>query len=415
MSEDTTNKTKRNLEQDLEKKRARKSLARKYCSARRSRHILCWLREIPSSRNMTWKDDGSEEWEPPSNSSSDSEESKVGASRPRTKGVTAGLIGESSELSKTERLVAEPNYREDHLEFNNIKLTSLKADGPPPAYVLRTWEKIQQLPGEQSSPLVKEDFEDLIKYQDNGVSEADFLGFMFTNVLPQDRTLERLLGNGDVRMLLNVPFSREAVPGAIQPDATRVSMPWPDVAYGYIKKAITTQQSLELATITPSRGQVSKELRFPFLVIEAKGTQGDMSIALNQCLGGTAACANAIKGLNSLAEEYGVESVENIVFGITMNESTAYVHVMWWEADGEYFLQQRIGAFTFTAEDGIRGFREIVIKIARWGKDVRLKAIAATIDMIREARLERENALKKRGRGRPPKNEGDNKRAKNHA
>ncbi|KAK7753163.1 hypothetical protein SLS62_004896 [Diatrype stigma] len=413
MSEGTTTKTKRSLERDLEKKQAKKSLARRYCSARRSRYILCWLREIPNSSKMTWKDDGSEDWEPPSVPSSDSEESKVGASRPRTKAMTAMFNDGSSRPSKTDRLVSDPNYREDHLEFNNIKLTSEKSDGPPPAFVLRTWEGIQQLRGEQSSPLVKEDFEDLIRHQENGISEADFLGFMLGNVLLQERDLERLLGNSDVRMLLNVPFSREAVPGAIQPEHSRVSIPWPDVAYGYMKKAITSLQSLELATITPTRGQVSKELRFPFLVFEAKGSDGNMSVALNQCLGGTATCANAIKGLNSLAEGYGVDPMENIVFGIVMNEWAAAVYAMWWEADGGYFRQQSIARFSFGAEDSVRGFRESLVKILRWGKDVRLKEIATTIDKIREARLERENAPKKRGR--PPKKAGDNKRAKNHA
>lgn len=234
------------------------------------------------------------------------------------------------------------------------------------------------------------------------------------HIFPNEQTLEKVFPE----TLLygeNLHFQILAVPGGKQPIGTRVSQPRPDGTYGYdFDDSFSISQRMESSHMAISYGEVAQGLIFPFLLAEFKGTEGSISVALNQSLGGSATCVNVMKSLNRLASEYGVDPVDSTAFSVTSSGHVAYVYVMW--EDGECFLQQQV-AHLALCEDGIRKLRNIVTNILTWGKETRLPAIKAALDKITEARLKSEKSLKRNGKKRDhsPEAKSDKKRGKSHS
>lgn len=108
-----------------------------------------------------------------------------------------------------------------------------------------------------------------------------------------------------------------------------------------------------------------------------------MAVALCQCLGGAATCANTIEGLNRLADVYGVDAVNSTAFGIMLNEHMVILYVMW--ENEKCFRQQFIDIFVLFMEDDIEWFRNVLKNILTWGEKIRLSAIQAALDKITES------------------------------
>ncbi|KAK3358244.1 hypothetical protein B0T24DRAFT_240828, partial [Lasiosphaeria ovina] len=195
------------------------------------------------------------------------------------------------------------------------------------------------------------------------------------------------------------PMSRHAVPNA--GPQFRVSNPTPDMLFGYSRHhAFPDQQTQLISMGNEMNGTANnQELMYPFFVIEFKGNGGDLWVATNQCLGGSASCVNIAERLNrqlKACKSSKVKLVDSTAFSIAMNGEVARLYVSWKHSDLEYYMQ-KVKSFLLQDPEHYIEFRKHVKNIIDWGKDNRLKEIRESLDtLLEESRKRASEAAKSR-------------------
>ncbi|KAI0124718.1 hypothetical protein BJ170DRAFT_634816 [Xylariales sp. AK1849] len=136
-------------------------------------------------------------------------------------------------------------------------------------------------------------------------------------------------------------------------------------------------------SMDPVNGMALSTLAFPFLVVEFKASTRNMTVAANQCKGGSATCVHVVKGLNNLATGHGIDTVDTTAFSVAMNGHWAVIYAAWDE--GRNFYVQRVKDYLLHLPEHFLKFSNVVRNMLEWGKDRRLQAIRECLDSIYEA------------------------------
>lgn len=325
-----------------------------------------------------------------------------GFSRPPTK--TLGIPTEV--VTPNANLCRQPNYRRN-LEKHGVFLMPSRSSLP--RNVEQTGEEIQQ--ASTSGPKPKQ-IRQFLELRDDlecdAVAECKtrifFLEFIFPHYFK--------LGTRGFKLLCfaeNAIFGQEAVPTAGPHVAERISTPKPDFAYGYNANhgsVFSESQDIALSRLRPNHGfaNATQKLAFPFLVVEFKGSGLNFAdVAVNQCLGDSAACVKVINNLNGLFAGYpDINAVNNIAFSFEVNIETAILYVAWSTKGPKYHL--RI-LKRFHLENDYVAFWRCVDNILRWGQERRLPEIRTALDALVEH--ERKAASEAAKARTPPYDESD--------
>ncbi|KAK0625092.1 hypothetical protein B0T17DRAFT_654884 [Bombardia bombarda] len=167
------------------------------------------------------------------------------------------------------------------------------------------------------------------------------------------------------------PMSRHAVPSSAK-TKLRVSNPIPDMLYGYSRHhAFPNQQTQLISMGNEMDGAANNQsLMYPFFVIEFKGNGGDLWVATNQCLGGSASCVNIAERLNDQlrkCKSSKVKLVDSTAFSIAMNGTEARLYVSWKHSDLDYYMQ-KVDSFLLQKPRDYIEFRKHVKNIIDWGR-----------------------------------------------
>ncbi|KAM3560091.1 hypothetical protein MY1884_003129 [Beauveria asiatica] len=178
---------------------------------------------------------------------------------------------------------------------------------------------------------------------------------------------------------------------------SKLSTPVPDILYGYFIEGLTEEtQDLLTATLGDVSVVNTENMVLPFLIVEFKGDGGSMWSCVNQCLGGSAACVNVGRRLNTkLVTKDQNPSFNSAVFSIAMNQEHANLYVSWRpksdpvaESDSaaesdppaEYYMQ-RIGLFATEDMHHHLILQRAVRKIIDWGMGSRLDEIRESLGL----------------------------------
>ncbi|KAE8447224.1 hypothetical protein EG329_010918 [Mollisiaceae sp. DMI_Dod_QoI] len=238
-------------------------------------------------------------------------------------------------------------------------------------------------------------------YRDMALDELEMRGLDEPEVEDyfRDRVFPKPNPGDDLRRSDRQPMSRHAVPN--YGSSLRISNPTPDMLYGYSRHhAFPDQQTQLISMGNEMNGTVNnQELMYSFFVIEFKGNGGDLWVATNQCLGGSASCINIAERLNrQLMESKSskIKPVDSTAFSIAMNGTEARLYVSWKHNELDYYMQ-KVKSFLLQDPEHYIEFRKHVKNIIDWGKDKRLKEIRESLDSpLEESRKQASEAAKSR-------------------
>ncbi|KAK7957967.1 hypothetical protein PG988_012815 [Apiospora saccharicola] len=220
-----------------------------------------------------------------------------GVSRPAT---ATGTVQTESTTS-TRRLVEQPDYRSKNLKENGIHLLTRTSPIPIPKLVSDLCDDMGK-PRTSPEPTPQDSLEEMAllgELQYEGAAEISVEDFFKQEVFPTQRAVAQ-----DGLKVLAKPTFQHCIPNRQGP--SRVSRPIPDLVYGYatgLRTPFSDAQKGAGAMMDPRLGIIDsgKVLSFPFFVIEFKGDgpmNGNLWVATNRCLGGSAACTEAVSRLN---------------------------------------------------------------------------------------------------------------------
>ncbi|CAK7244995.1 MAG: hypothetical protein STHCBS139747_006561 [Sporothrix thermara] len=241
-----------------------------------------------------------------------------------------------------------------------------------------------------------EDIQELFRRKDaldvfEGTDEANVEKLYTNEIFRMRKGIDDVLQTSN-RQLMNrktVPFVKKD-PVTEEPVA-KYKTPAPDLMFGYNTlhgfpdsqhQTLLGKKNVGFAATTNKNPLV-----FPFLVVEFKGTNGDIMVAVNQCLGGSASCVNIVEKLNrQLREETEGEtvSVDSTAFSIAMNGELARIHVSWKHDDLDFYMSPT-ASYLLSDADHFLLFRKVVRNILDWGKNERLEAIRKSLGALLEA------------------------------
>ncbi|KAK8069957.1 hypothetical protein PG994_006573 [Apiospora phragmitis] len=217
-------------------------------------------------------------------------------------------------------------------------------------------------------------------------------------------------------------FLPQYVPGGAAND--RVAVPEPDLTYGYYQgrkydydsdddtmSLFRRVQKLTCGELNPSMG-TGHDAGYPFFIVDiaADGPRegGGLWAATNQCLGGAAACVEAINKLNRIVRQRGgpdVPQVDVTVFSIAANQYTVELLVSYSAVEEQRccYYTRRVASFLLCDPDHILKFRRYVLNILDWGNFQRLDQILDAFNfLVEEANQKRrEEVMAGRDRIRP--------------
>ncbi|KAI1332485.1 hypothetical protein F5Y16DRAFT_420524 [Xylariaceae sp. FL0255] len=293
-----------------------------------------------------------------------------------------------SDKSSLER---RSNYREGHLNYNEIYIIDVVDDSPSllslyknsvsPGNVKALLERIN-LPSQSSkapTKMVKKLFRVLQDMQHAGSGESIVAAWFRDYCFPKDAYQDVL------RILYDIGFQRDIIPGGNS--INRVAWPVPDISIGYraIKGMFTEGQLLAGKKVDPPPGRASQfDLNFPFLVVEFKAqghVNGNLWVATNQCAGASASCAELIERLNTkLRKRSGyshggiVNSIDNIAFSLAIDQCVAKLYATSKTQDGKYHMR-KVASYFLERPAEFDQLQRHVESIIDWGERERFKAI----------------------------------------
>lgn len=272
-------------------------------------------------------------------------------------------------------LVEDPLYRNLNLAANGIYMR------PPydqfPEHVSSLVDQVRQSRDSPGPTLdqVRHDAE-LHQLEMEGLDEPAVERYFSNSILPYPNP------GDDLRRSDRQPMSRHAVPNA--GPQFRVSNPTPDMLYGYSRHHAFPGQQTQLISLGTEPVANSQDLMYPFFVIEFKGNGGDLWVATNECLGGSASCVNIAERLNrqlKACKNSRVKLIDSTAFSIAMNGTEARLYVSWKHSDLDYYMQ-KVDSFLLQKPQDYIEFRKHVKNILEWGKDTRLKEIRESLDTL---------------------------------
>ncbi|KAG4283031.1 hypothetical protein FPRO06_09704 [Fusarium proliferatum] len=249
-------------------------------------------------------------------------------------------------------LVESALYRDCNLALNNILLLDSRTELPPrlPALV----ESLKR--GRSSPEPIPQDNDDLYAME-AGASEPKVEEFIRNNIIPPSSSTDKIQRSDRVFV------SRSVIP--ITNPYARISVPVPDLLYGYRFSAFEHGQQMQIATYGNFAFANSEGLTFPFFTVEFKGDGPSSKDRLEKCTG----------------IEH-IEPLDNTSFSVAMNGTEARLHVSW--KDGDFIYMQKIKSFIIQRPEEFLEFRRFVRNIIDWGRDERLEYIKSGLDVLVE-------------------------------
>ncbi|KAK3373232.1 hypothetical protein B0T24DRAFT_593463 [Lasiosphaeria ovina] len=307
---------------------------------------------------------------------------------PPTPGPSYGSVAPSDAGSSrsSRALVEDPYYRDLNLAANHVHMRHPYDSFP-----------------EHVSSLVDHVRQDPLELR--GLDEPEVEDYFRDRVFPKPDEED------DLRRSDRQPMSRHAVPN--YGSSLRISNPIPDMMYGYSRHHAFPQQQTQLISMGSEPMANTQGLMYPFFVIEFKGNGGDLWVATNQCLGGSASCVNIAERLNRQLKAYKsskVKPVDSTAFSIAMNGTEARLYVSWKHSDLDYYMQ-KVDSFLLQKPQDYIEFRKHVKNIIDWGKDTRLKEIRESLDTLLEESRKRASEAAK---SRPPPTKDSTSKSKRH-
>ena len=181
-------------------------------------------------------------------------------------------------------------------------------------------------------------------------------------------------------------FHKEAVPASGRLFVPKVSVPFPDYAYGYSREAF---DPIQAAFLAQSRiYKLATDLMCPFFIIEGKSQShgGNCWQASNQCAGGGSACVVAALALHEEQAdpaEDGLQTADFVAFSLAIDNVSAILYVHWCEAPGNYFLQN-VQEYHISKPRDLMKLATHLENIMAWGMGTRLTKIKNTVSNIIE-------------------------------
>lgn len=327
---------------------------------------------------------------------------------PPTPGPSYGSVAPSDAGSSrsSRALVEDPYYRDQNLAFNHVYMRD-----PYDQFPEHVSSLVDHVRRNRDSPgptfdHIRQDA-NLAALETRGLDQPKVEKYFQSTVFydPEEGdSLER----SDRQ-----PMSRHAVPNA--GPRFKVSNPIPDMLYGYSRHhAFPDQQTQLISMGNEMNGTANNQsLMYPFFVIEFKGNGGDLWVATNQCLGGSASCVNIAERLNDQlrkCKSSKVKPVDSTAFSIAMNGTEARLYVSWKHSDLDYYMQ-KVKSFLLQDPEHYIEFRKHVKNIIDWGKDKRLKEIRESLDTLLEESRKRTSEAAK---SRPPPTKDSTSKSKKH-
>jgi hypothetical protein len=275
-------------------------------------------------------------------------------------------------------------YHHDNLDPNNIFLrhpTDLLPEHI--SSLINHIRRVHHYPGLTEEQLIQR----MVQYELGSTSTQSEVEDGFKNgILPtfDSRDVLRRIGR--------YPMDKDTVPNTAGSNKM-VSLPIPDVLYGYNDKAFPDQQ-FQIHSLRDKITTLKPGLIYPFLVAELKGFTiskviDPLQVAENQCIGGAASCVNIAEHLNSLLKECrnNVPLINSAIFGIAMNGTIANLYVCW--KHNESYYMQPVKFFALQDTESYLSFCTAVQHIIDWGKNERLTEIQNALDSLFEDQRKR--------------------------
>ncbi|KAI0388452.1 hypothetical protein F5Y17DRAFT_452771 [Xylariaceae sp. FL0594] len=298
-----------------------------------------------------------------------------------TRSVAASDVTGSGR-SSGRSLVEDPRYRDMNLAANNVYFDH--PCDPIPGHITTLVDYVRRdrdSPG--PSPEEVRQNRDLYDLSVMGVEEAEVEAYFHTNIFPAPKSSHSL------KRSVRQPMARHTVPST--GSALKVSNPVPDLLYGYNRHMAFPNQQSQLISMGTEMVANSPGLLYPFFVIEFKGEGGNMWVATNQCLGGSASCVKVAERLNHQLHQCKsskIRQVDSAAFSIAMNGSEARLYISWKQNELNYYMAD-VKSFCLREPDHYIEFRKYVRNIIDWGKDKRLNQIRDSLDSLLEENRKR--------------------------
>ncbi|KAJ3537557.1 hypothetical protein NM208_g4587 [Fusarium decemcellulare] len=294
------------------------------------------------------------------------------------------LASNSSAASKkaTLALVEQTDYREMHLESNNIFYRD--RNEPLPAHVSDLIKNVLKKPRHSPTPSESNILADSeLSALEKGAGESRVLEYFQRNLIPPFHDLDVL------RRSTGLPLIKNLVPDTGTGTEYSVSQPKPDILCGYnLSGAFVPQQRQRLDSMDRVKCANSENVAFPFLILELKGdgpsSHGRLWVATNQCLGGAATCVNIAERFNNQLRQYqgeeGAHQIDSTCFSVAMSGTEARLFVSW--KQGEVINMRKVRSFALQEPDHFIEFRKHIRNIMDWGRTERLENIRSGLDFL---------------------------------
>lgn len=288
--------------------------------------------------------------------------------------------------------VEDSDYRRT-LRANNI---FMRQDNLPlPKHVASVVEHVRARPRDSPEPTDEELLNDKHRWallEDNR-KEGDVISYYKSRVFPTENDPQEVL-----RITDSTAMRRQAVPFA-GGTAGPFCVPAPDLLYGYHRDTAFPNPGHQMLIDSTNQEMAadnnfgsSDALLYPFFLVEFKGSDGNMWVATNQCLGGTSTCVNIAESLNRRLFEASqkkdgivtTETIDSSAFSVAMNGQDARIYVSW-KQDELYYYTSHVECFALSRPDHYRDFRRMVRNIVDWGRNDRLKSIKRGMDQLLDA------------------------------
>jgi hypothetical protein len=269
--------------------------------------------------------------------------------------------------------VKEPFYRRLNLEDNNIYLR--RRCEPYPKHIetlVNRAGKYRIFLGRSLDDIDQDaELEDL----ERGATESDVIDYFKNNLFTKPTSANTLKQSN------YFPMSTCAVPQTTS--IYKISIPQPDILYGYRYEAFP-QQITQLRSQGTNIMANSQGLIYPFLLIEfnSDSLSGDNSLwaVTNQCLAGAACCVNLTENLNDWLKQSQSGSINSAIFSIAISGTEARLYVSW--KHGVNYYMQRVKGFLLQEPEQHRDFCKYVLNIIDWGEGERLREIRESLNKI---------------------------------
>ncbi|KAI0006533.1 hypothetical protein F4779DRAFT_629738 [Xylariaceae sp. FL0662B] len=311
--------------------------------------------------------------------------------------VTTSEITSGSSRTSARSPLEGPFYRAANLAANNIYMRRRREELPEGVAELVNYvRRGRDSPGPSPDQVWQDPWLEALELMPATKFQVE--DYFRANIFPSPGMMESLQHSD------GQPMAKHTVPNASS--ELEVSNPVPDLLYGYnVDNAFSRQQQSQLFSMGPEMLANSRNLVFPFFVVEFKsdglyGRDGSLWVVINQCLGDAASCVNVTERLNiwlAQCESDEVRPINSAAFSIAMSGAVARLYVSW-KHDEQYYMR-KVKSFLLQCPDGYLEFRKYVRNIIDWGKDRRLSEIRSSLDTLLAENRKRISEVAK---SRPP-------------